>query len=77
MAPIAPARFYSFTDVEQNTREQVQRPGHIHGSPRKFRSGDSSMTSTAGGSVKCSRRGRPSVVSKGVAARGGTGSRAA
>jgi carbonic anhydrase len=25
MAPIAPARFYSFTDVEQNTREQVQK----------------------------------------------------
>jgi carbonic anhydrase len=24
-APIAPARFYTFTDVEQNTREQVQR----------------------------------------------------
>ena len=25
MAPIAPATFYSFTDVEQNTREQVQK----------------------------------------------------
>src|SRR3954449_11083202 len=25
MAPIAPASFYSFTDVEQNTREQVQK----------------------------------------------------
>jgi carbonic anhydrase len=24
-APIAPARFYSFTDAEQNTREQVQK----------------------------------------------------
>jgi carbonic anhydrase len=24
-APIAPARFYTFTDVEQNTREQIQR----------------------------------------------------
>jgi len=24
-APIAPATFYSFTDVEQNTREQVQK----------------------------------------------------
>ncbi len=24
-APIAPARFYSFTDVEENTREQIQR----------------------------------------------------
>ncbi len=24
-APIAPARFYDFTDVEQNTREQVQK----------------------------------------------------
>jgi len=24
-APIAPARFYSFTDVEQNTREQIQK----------------------------------------------------
>ncbi len=25
MSPIAPARFYSFTDTEQNTREQVQK----------------------------------------------------
>ena len=25
MAPIAPARFYSFTDVEENTREQIQK----------------------------------------------------
>src|SRR3954447_18846962 len=25
MAPIAPASFYSFSDVEQNTREQVQK----------------------------------------------------
>jgi carbonic anhydrase len=24
-SPIAPARFYSFTDAEQNTREQVQK----------------------------------------------------
>ncbi|MGA7088285.1 MAG: carbonic anhydrase [Candidatus Dormiibacterota bacterium] len=24
-APIAPARFYSFTDVEQNTREQIEK----------------------------------------------------
>jgi carbonic anhydrase len=24
-APVAPARFYSFTDVEMNTREQVQK----------------------------------------------------
>ncbi len=24
-APIAPARFYSFTDVEKNTREQIQK----------------------------------------------------
>jgi carbonic anhydrase len=23
--PIAPARFYSFTDVEENTREQIQK----------------------------------------------------
>ena len=25
MAPIAPAKFYSFTDAEQNTREQIQK----------------------------------------------------
>jgi carbonic anhydrase len=25
LAPIAPARFYSFTDAEQNTREQIQK----------------------------------------------------
>ena len=25
LAPIEPATFYSFTDVEQNTREQVQK----------------------------------------------------
>jgi hypothetical protein len=24
-APIAPARFYSFTDAEKNTREQIQK----------------------------------------------------
>ncbi|MGO9959781.1 MAG: hypothetical protein ACLP50_28035 [Solirubrobacteraceae bacterium] len=24
-APIAPARLYSFTDVEENTREQIQK----------------------------------------------------
>jgi carbonic anhydrase len=24
-APIAPARFYSFTDAEENTREQIQK----------------------------------------------------
>jgi carbonic anhydrase len=24
-SPIAPARFYSFTDAEQNTREQIQK----------------------------------------------------
>jgi carbonic anhydrase len=24
-APIAPARFYSFTDAEQNTKEQIQK----------------------------------------------------
>ena len=25
MSPIAPARFYSFTDAEENTREQIQK----------------------------------------------------
>ncbi len=25
LAPIAPARFYSFTDAEQNTKEQIQK----------------------------------------------------
>jgi carbonic anhydrase len=25
LSPIAPARFYSFTDAEQNTREQIQK----------------------------------------------------
>jgi carbonic anhydrase len=25
LAPLSPARFYSFTDVEQNTKEQIQR----------------------------------------------------
>ena len=24
-APVAPARFYSFSDLEENTREQIQR----------------------------------------------------
>ena len=41
------------------------------GSRRRFLSGDSSMTSTPGGSAKCSRTGRPSLVSKGGAARRG------
>ncbi len=70
-APIAPARFYSFTDAEANTKEQIQKASHIHGSRRRFLSGGSSMTSTPGGSAKCSRTGRPSLVSKGGVARRG------
>jgi carbonic anhydrase len=25
LAPVAPARFYSFTDAEENTKEQIQK----------------------------------------------------
>src|SRR5205823_13730816 len=55
-------------------RSSDLRPGRTPGSRRTFRSGDSSTTSTAGGSARCSRRGRPPPVGKGVAARGGPGS---
>jgi hypothetical protein len=41
-APIAPTKFYSFTDAEENTREL-------------FSSGDSCTTFTPVGSAKCSR----------------------
>ena len=75
-APIAPARFYSFTDAEANTKEQIQKArSHPWISPevpvRGFLSGGSSMTSTPGGSAKYSRTGRPSLVSKGGVARRG------
>jgi hypothetical protein len=61
-APISPAKFHSFTDAVANTKEQIQRPRHIHGSRRRSQSGGSSMTSTPGGSARWSRTGRPSLV---------------
>ena len=67
-APIAPARFYSFTDPEANTKEQIQKARSHHGSRRRSQSGGSSMTSAPGGSARCSRTGRPSLASQGVAA---------
>jgi carbonic anhydrase len=67
-APIAPARFYSFTDAEANTKEQIQKArSHPWISPdvpvRGF-----VLTSAPGGSAKCSRTRRPSLVRKGAAA---------
>jgi hypothetical protein len=67
-APIAPAKFYSFTDAEANTKEQIQKASRIRGSRRRSRSGGSCTTSAPGGSAKCSRTGRPSLASQGVAA---------
>ena len=49
-------------------RSRSRRPGHIHGSRRTFRSGGSFLTSTPGGSAKCSRTRGPLLVSKGAAA---------
>ena len=67
-APIAPARFYSFTDAEANTREQIQKArSHPWISPEVPVRG-LSMTSAPGGSARCSRTGRPSLASKGGAA---------
>jgi carbonic anhydrase len=54
-APIAPVRFYSFSDAVENTRAQIQKArSHPWISP-EIPSGGSSMTSTPGGSAKCSR----------------------
>src|SRR3954451_933333 len=59
MAPIAPATFYSFTDVEQNTREQVQKArSHPWISPEVPVRGFIYDVNT-GGLGKCSRRGPP------------------
>ena len=70
-AAIAPARFYSFTDAEQNTRSGSRRPRHTRGSRRTSRFGDSSMTSAPAGSAKWSLTGRPSPASKWGFARAG------
>ena len=35
VSPIAPARFYSFTDPEQNTGSRCRRPARIRGSRRR------------------------------------------
>jgi carbonic anhydrase len=68
-APIAPARFYSFTDAEANTKEQIQKarshPWILQDVPvRGF-----VLTSARGGSAKCSRTGRPSLVREAPAPR--------
>ena len=60
-APIAPARFYSFTDAEANTKEQIQKArSHPWISPEVPIRG-SCMTSAPDGLAKCSRTGRPSL----------------
>jgi hypothetical protein len=45
---------------------RFRRRGHIHGSPRTFQSGGSSLTSAPGCSAKCSRTTRPSPAREGV-----------
>jgi hypothetical protein len=63
-SPIAPAKFYSFTDAEENTREQIQKArSHPWISP-DVPSEASSSTSTRADSVKCSRTRDPSPPSK-------------
>jgi carbonic anhydrase len=39
--PIAPARFYSFTDARRTPRSRFRRPDRIRGSRRRSRSGGS------------------------------------
>ncbi len=63
-APIAPARFYSFTNAEENTRSRFRRRGHIHGSRPTSQSEGSSLTSTRGGSAKSSRIEKSLLVNK-------------
>ena len=67
-APIARPSSTASPTLRRTPRSRSRRPGHIHGSRRRSRSGDSSMTSAPGGSGKCSPTGRPSPVSEGVAA---------
>ena len=63
-APIAPAKFYSFTDAEANTKEQIQKArSHPWISPGVPVRG-SCTTSAPGGSAKCSRTGRPPLVNE-------------
>ena len=67
-APIAPAKFYSFTDAEANTKEQIQKArSHPWISPEVPVRGFV-YTSAPGGSARCSRTGRPPLASQGVAA---------
>ncbi len=67
-APIAPARFYSFTDAEENTREQIQKARSHPWISKDVPIRGSSMTLRPGALAKCSRTRRPSLVSEGVAA---------
>ena len=65
-APIAPAKFYSFTDAEANTKEQIQKTrSHPWISPDVPVRGSSS-TKTQGDSARCSRPGKPPLPSRGV-----------
>jgi carbonic anhydrase len=61
--PIAPARFYSFTDVEGNTREQIQKARSHPWISQEVPVRGSSTTSRQGGLAKCFRTGRSSQVS--------------
>jgi carbonic anhydrase len=61
-APIAPARFYSFTDVEQNTREQVQRARSHPWISAEVPVRGFIYDVNTGRSGKCLRKGRPSAV---------------
>ena len=73
-APIAPAKFYSFTDAEANTKEQIQKArSHPWISPEVPIRG-SCMTSAPDGLAKCSRTGSPPPPSQGAAASGVQGS---
>ena len=54
LAPIAPARFYSFTDVEENTKEQIQKARSHPWIAQDVPVRGLSMTSRPVGSAKCS-----------------------
>jgi hypothetical protein len=58
-APISPARFYSFTDVEENTMEQILKARSHPWISQDVPVRGSSTASTPVGSAKCSPTKRP------------------
>ena len=73
-APIAPARFYSFTDAVENTREQIQKARSHPWISQEVPIKKVVSTSTPGDSAKCSPTGRQPLVRSSLSPRiGSTG----